>query len=181
MLVAALSSTISTGAAASALKRSINARVWSGWRHLIVRRPWRSPLITTATNWRLAASMATTARSPAMCWLKSALIRGGGEAVGVSMCGRYTLRQPRGHPWLAEAECHLGPPRHQPPGKQPRRSRRPGRSCLRRAPEPGAPRLVPPIGARPLGIALTGEPFAALVLSSPGGRANPRADLTIGR
>lgn len=27
------------------------------------------------------------------------------------MCGRYTLRQPRGHPWLAEADSDLGAPR----------------------------------------------------------------------
>jgi len=28
------------------------------------------------------------------------------------MCGRYTLRNPRGHPWLAEAPGDLGPPRY---------------------------------------------------------------------
>ncbi len=28
------------------------------------------------------------------------------------MCGRYTLRQPRGHRWLAEASAELGPPRY---------------------------------------------------------------------
>ncbi len=28
------------------------------------------------------------------------------------MCGRYTLRNPRGHPWLAEVPGGLGPPRY---------------------------------------------------------------------
>ncbi len=28
------------------------------------------------------------------------------------MCGRYSLRNPRGHPWLAEAPGDLGPPRY---------------------------------------------------------------------
>lgn len=77
------------------------------------------------------------------------------------MCGRYTLREPRGHPWLAEAATELGPPRYNIAPSQPIAvvgRDRDGQRVVRHATWGFRPRWLPaerkaPINARAEGVA----------------------------